>query len=101
MPNTAPHNIYYPDAATNISPLHPVLGAMSTSVETALTTIDGVVSGHTSSIAALNTQTINWYATTSARDAAIPTPTTGRVVVTGTGTGLVTWVYNGTSWVDA
>lgn len=38
------------------------------------------------------------FATTAARDAAIPAPTEGMECVTGTGTTLIKWAYVGTGW---
>ena len=104
MPVTSPHSLYYPDAATVISPLHPILANMQASTETALTAMDTAVSTATSNVATLTTQLaaqgVPWFATTGARDTAIPTPTSGKMAVTGTGTSMVTWTYNGSAWVD-
>ena len=103
MPTTSPHNLYYPDETTDVAPLHPVMAAMQTSTEAALTTMDGVVGGHTTSIGTLTTQLaaqgVPWFATTGARDAAIPTPSAGKLATTGTGATTTLWEYNGTAWV--
>jgi hypothetical protein len=41
------------------------------------------------------------FASTAARDAAIPTPTEGMECVTGTGAAMVKWLYFGAGWRDA
>ncbi|GMA26214.1 hypothetical protein GCM10025864_39730 [Luteimicrobium album] len=38
------------------------------------------------------------FATTTARDAALPSPTDGMVCVTGTGTSLVVWIQQAGAW---
>jgi hypothetical protein len=44
MPNTTNHNIYYPDSATNISPLETVFSTLASSVDTAIEAlVDGEV----------------------------------------------------------
>ena len=104
MPNTSPHNLYYPDAATVISPLHPILGSMQTSTEAALTTMDTAVSTATTNVATLttrlNAEGVPWFATTGARDTALPTPAAGKLATTGTGATLAAWVYDCTAWVN-
>lgn len=81
MPTTA-KGLYYPDEATNITPLHTVLGAMQTSTDNALTGRG------------------TWFATTTDRDTAIPSPTAGTTAITGTGGSLTYWIYDGTTWKD-
>lgn len=51
MPNTTTHNIYYPDSATNISPLESVFSTMATSVDTAIEVVDLKVDTLTTTVA--------------------------------------------------
>lgn len=134
--------IYYPDETTNITPLHTVLGAMSSSVDGVLVgpvyrtpmgvhviadaaaragllaslTSGGYTPGASNPVLIYQVDTAlqymyngtSWapvagppaFASTGARDTAIPSPVAGMQVTTGTGTSQQVWVYNGSSWAE-
>lgn len=79
---TTPKGLFYPDETTNITPLHTVLGAMQTST-------DNLLTGRGTA-----------FATTGDRDTAIPAPSAGMFVSTGTGSSQVWWLHNGSTWVN-
>ena len=90
MPTTPNHNLYYPEGSSAISPLHPVLAGMQTSVETALDTLDNYN--------AANPQMYRAFDNNTARDAFWPTPQRGYAAAVGTGETQELQIYNGTAW---
>ena len=125
MPNTS-EGFYYPDANTNIAPLETVLANMAASSDSVAQQTPRVFANYAAMVAgipspvggrlAITTQgsgilwqydgtAAKWvvqnrptFSGATARDAAIPSPTSGVAVVIGSGATYSEYVHDGTAW---
>lgn len=82
---TTTKGIWYPDANIIMNPLQTQFSTMAQSVDDLLDDPD-------------KTRTVRHFASTGARDAAIPAPQVGMLAATGSGSSQRLWMYGGGSW---